>query len=146
MARRIEGKISAAPAAKRQKRRDDTAELKVQEVAAALEREKAKRVEPLSSSLMAPSAIETGADTLRPRAADVPPSEAQEEETAPDVEIPATEVFRFLQNYLLEVNFVGKVYIKKGTIYSYSGNLTFWVKESRQGGIPAMVIVTDRDA
>ena len=42
----------------------------------------------------------------------------------------------------MEVDFSGKVFIKQGTIYSYSGNLTFWVKEKRPEGEPALVIVT----
>ena len=42
----------------------------------------------------------------------------------------------------MEVNFSGKVFIKQGTIYSYTGNLTFWVKEKRPEGQPALVIVT----
>src|SRR4029453_13021703 len=36
----------------------------------------------------------------------------------------------------------GKVFIKQGTVYSYSGNLTFWVKDPRPGGNPALVIIT----
>jgi hypothetical protein len=50
--------------------------------------------------------------------------------------------FRFLENNLMEIDFSGKVFIKQGTIYSYSGNLTFWVKDKRPGGIPALVIIT----
>jgi uncharacterized protein (AIM24 family) len=42
----------------------------------------------------------------------------------------------------MEVDFSGKVFIKQGTIYSYSGNLTFWVKDKRAGARPALVIVT----
>jgi uncharacterized protein (AIM24 family) len=52
------------------------------------------------------------------------------------------EVFRGLGKGLIEVDFAGKVYIKQGTIYSYSGNLTFWVKDKRPGARPALVIVT----
>jgi uncharacterized protein (AIM24 family)/Tfp pilus assembly protein PilF len=55
---------------------------------------------------------------------------------------PATDIFRGLEKGLMEVDFAGKVFIKQGTIYSYSGNLTFWVKEKRPGGRPALVIVT----
>jgi uncharacterized protein (AIM24 family) len=40
------------------------------------------------------------------------------------------------------VDFSGKVFIKQGTIYSYSGNLTFWVKEKRPGGQATLVIIT----
>jgi hypothetical protein len=50
--------------------------------------------------------------------------------------------FRFVHSTLMEVVFSGKVFIKQGTIYSYSGNLTFWVKERRRSGFPALVIIT----
>ena len=52
------------------------------------------------------------------------------------------EPFRFLENNLMEVEFSGKVFIKQGTIYSYGGNLTFWVKDKRPGGQAALVIIT----
>jgi uncharacterized protein (AIM24 family) len=61
--------------------------------------------------------------------------------TRPDP-VPAREVFRGLEKGLMEVDFSGKVFIKQGTIYSYSGNLTFWVKDKRAGARPALVIVT----
>ena len=51
-------------------------------------------------------------------------------------------VFHSLGNNLVEVDFSGKVFIKQGTVYSYSGNLTFWVKDPRPGGNPALVIIT----
>jgi hypothetical protein len=50
--------------------------------------------------------------------------------------------FRFVHSNLMEIDFSGKVFIKQGTIYSYSGNLTFWVKERRRSGFPALVIIT----
>jgi Flp pilus assembly protein TadD/uncharacterized protein (AIM24 family) len=62
--------------------------------------------------------------------------------TDPVVRPPSAEIFRFLENNLMEIDFSGKVYLKQGTIYSYSGNLTFWVKEKRPEGSPALVIVT----
>jgi uncharacterized protein (AIM24 family) len=52
------------------------------------------------------------------------------------------DLFRYLENNLMEVNFSGKVFIKQGTIYSYSGNLTFWVKPQKQEGAPPLVIVS----
>ncbi len=52
------------------------------------------------------------------------------------------EIFRFLDNNLMEIDFSGKVFIKQGTIYSYGGNLTFWVKERRPGGHPPLVMIT----
>jgi uncharacterized protein (AIM24 family) len=62
--------------------------------------------------------------------------------TEPPIRRAPSEIFRFLENNLMEIDFSGKVYLKQGTIYSYSGNLTFWVKEKRPGGLPALVIVT----
>jgi len=52
------------------------------------------------------------------------------------------DIFRYLENNLMEVNFSGKVFIKQGTIYSYSGNLTFWVKPQREESVPPLVIVS----
>lgn len=53
------------------------------------------------------------------------------------------DTFRYLENNLMEVNFSGKVYIKQGTIYSYTGNLTFWVKPQREDeAVPPLVIVS----
>ncbi len=52
------------------------------------------------------------------------------------------EPFRVLQKNLMEITFSGKVFVKQGTIYSYTGNLTFWVKDKRPGDMPALVIVT----
>jgi uncharacterized protein (AIM24 family) len=52
------------------------------------------------------------------------------------------DLFRYLEENLMEVNFSGKVFIKQGTIYSYSGNLTFWVKPQRQEAVPPLVIVS----
>ena len=61
---------------------------------------------------------------------------------APPGPVAPREVFRGLEKGLMEVDFSGKVFIKQGTIYSYSGNLTFWVKDKRAGARPALVIVT----
>lgn len=71
--------------------------------------------------------------------AESPPGAAK---TDPLLRRPSGEIFRFLENNLMEVDFSGKVFLKQGTIYSYSGNLTFWVKDKRPGGLPALVIVT----
>jgi uncharacterized protein (AIM24 family) len=107
-----------------------------------------KTLLPVSPSLMAGDApARTG--TLR--------LQAQEEDTLPPgtkaraalaAAAPAAEpgnyreVFRGLGKGLMEVDFAGKVFIKQGTIYSYSGNLTFWVKDKRPGARAALVIVT----
>jgi uncharacterized protein (AIM24 family) len=55
---------------------------------------------------------------------------------------PASETFRLLQQNLLEANFSHKLFVRQGSIYSYSGNLTFWVKEKRPEGQAALVIVS----
>ncbi len=60
---------------------------------------------------------------------------------APPPELPR-EPFRGVEKGLVDVEVAGKVFIKQGTIYSYTGNLTFWVKEKRPGGRPALVMVT----
>jgi len=73
-------------------------------------------------------------------AASAPPPAVPTDRTLPGVSRP--ETFRFLQSNLMEIDFSGKVFIKPGTIYSYSGNLTFWVKDRRPGGSPALVIIT----
>jgi Flp pilus assembly protein TadD len=155
MVRRVEDKI-AAPV----KRRDDTAEFKAKEVHAALQNmatdlAPAKKVEPVSPRLMAEWVPRDGLtpgpkkdDTARFRRDTspfplTPPTSGApvSEHTAPvgTADIPH---FRLLGRGLLEVCFSGKVFIKQGTIYSYSGNLTFWVKEPRGDAPPPLVIVT----
>jgi tetratricopeptide (TPR) repeat protein len=153
----------------RKKKKDDTAELPKGEVQESLRRRAAERAEPalvpdktlqpLSEFLMAegapkPALTDTARfrlreqlheDTLPPkRFPDVisfPEREREaSEKTAPLLRRP--EIFRFLENNLMEIDFSGKVYIKQGTIYSYSGNLTFWVKDKRPGGLPTLVIIT----
>jgi Tfp pilus assembly protein PilF/uncharacterized protein (AIM24 family) len=115
----------------------------------------AKTVEAVSAKLMAASGkpmdlsetarFQVFDDTLppgqrrRPPTPATPPAESEDPGTAPPS---APEVFRALERGLLEVDFSGKVFIKQGTIYSYSGNLTFWVKDRRAEGRPALVIVT----
>jgi len=114
-----------------------------------------KTVEPVSPTLMAentptpPSLSETARfqifdDTLPPGRKPRGPVKTTAPDTAtPNIApSPEHEVFRTLEKGLLEVDFSGKVFIKQGTIYSYSGNLTFWVKERRAEGRPALVIVT----
>jgi len=111
----------------------------------------AKAIRPISPSLMAGDGPLPGVsgtvrldrhdDTLPPgsraRAAAAPPPAADWTEARP-----SREVFRGLEKGLMEVDFSGKVFLKQGTIYSYSGNLTFWVKDKRPGARPALVIVT----
>ena len=157
MVRRVEDKLAAgaplrktAPSAssgpetrppRPAKRPDDTAEFKAQEIQDSLRRRAeaagfgpAKSIGPVSDVLMAEGARRTTADTLPGLG---PPSLPP---LAPGGRKPGP--FRFLENNLMEVDFSGKVFIKQGTIYSYSGNLTFWVKDKRPGGQPALVIIT----
>ena len=120
----------------------------------------AKTLRPVSPSLMAEDGPLSGLsetarfrvsdDTLPPGtqaqpapapAAGDPPHRWRPGPTPPDP-VAAHEVFRGLEKGLMEVDFSGKVFIKQGTIYSYSGNLTFWVKDKRAGARPALVIVT----
>ena len=121
----------------------------------------AKTMRPVSPSLMAedgppPPLSETARfqvtdDTLPPgsraRTATEPALQAPAVSAAPSAParpnaVAEREVFRGLEKGLMEVDFSGKVFIKQGTIYSYSGNLTFWVKDKRPGARPALVIVT----
>ena len=121
----------------------------------------AKTLRPVSPSLMAengplPGLSETArfhvsVDTLplrtRGQPALAPAAGASAASVAPPAPkrpdpVAAREVFRGLEKGLMEVDFSGKVFIKQGTIYSYSGNLTFWVKDKRAGARPALVIVT----
>jgi uncharacterized protein (AIM24 family) len=66
------------------------------------------------------------------------PPERRHEITAPV----ATPRFRMIGRSLIEANFSGKLFIKQGTIYSYSGALTFWVKQPRGEAPAPLVIVT----
>ena len=75
------------------------------------------------------SSPQPGTLAQRPAPADAPPD-------------PPREPFRAVEKGLVDVEVAGKVFIKQGTIYSYTGNLTFWVKERRPGGRAALVIVT----
>jgi len=66
----------------------------------------------------------------------------EDSSTAQTLPPTARHGFRALDNNLMEVEFSGKVYVKQGTIYSYGGNLTFWVKDKRPDGHAALVIIT----
>jgi len=168
MVRRVEDKIAATGPRTRPAvaagavRRDDTAEFKAREVQDKVRRKAeeavlpTKTVGPVSDRILADGAPRSTADTARfqapslpdppgrfpevisfPKGAAVLPTSGQ---TLPPR--PTSETFRFLENRLMEVDVSGKVFIKQGTIYSYSGNLTFWVKDPRPGGHPALVIIT----
>jgi uncharacterized protein (AIM24 family) len=113
----------------------------------------AKAIRPVSPSLMAGDGpLPTVAATVRLQMEDdtLPPGTKARAAAAalasppPDraEAAPSRDVFRGLGKGLMEVDFSGKVFIKLGTIYSYSGNLTFWVKDKRPGARPSLVIVT----
>ena len=68
----------------------------------------------------------------------LPPTRPPAVNTAPV----ALQRFRMVGRGLIEADFSGKLFIKQGTIYSYSGNLTFWVKEPRADTPAPLVIVT----
>ena len=172
MVRRVEDKIAAAGPSPRPPsppktspvRRDDTAEYKTGEIQDSLKRRAeepsvpTRPLQPVSDVLMADSApghVTSDTARFRPYESTLPPTAAGPEiirfpqrepsaatdRTAPAIPRPP-ETFRFLENNLMEINFSGKVFIKQGTIYSYSGTLTFWVKDKRPGGTPALVIIT----
>jgi tetratricopeptide (TPR) repeat protein len=117
-----------------------------------------KTVQPVSPTLMAgdsplPGLRETRRfqgyddyddDTLPPgmRAVSAAAARAAAAPQEPRPGAPPREAFRALEKGLMEIEFSGKVYIKQGTIYSYTGNLTFWVKDKRPGARPSLVIVT----
>jgi uncharacterized protein (AIM24 family) len=78
----------------------------------------------------------------RAAAAPAPDPRSAAPASEPRPPAPARDAFRGLEKGLMEIEFSGKVYIKQGTIYSYSGNLTFWVKDKRPGARPSLIIVT----
>jgi len=163
MVRRIEDRMAATvppvrPQAAPAPKKDDTAEFKLSAVREAIQKQAEdegsllspqKPILPVSSALLAEGAsIPDGPpsdSTLPPqsvRRSDVSSRPPLADRTLPASLSPRPEPFRFLENNLLEVDFSGKVFIKQGTIYSYSGNLTFWVKEKRPGGQATLVIIT----
>ena len=142
---------------------DDTAEFLAKDVARGLEEMENtlppnKTLRPVSDTLLSPKAPKRDLDTDTARFrippgmtaaasaaasasaefATVVPSKPGEHTLPPR----GPEPFRFLENNLMEIDFSGKVFIKQGTIYSYGGNLTFWVKDRRPGGQAALVIIT----
>jgi uncharacterized protein (AIM24 family) len=143
---------------------DDTAEFLAQEVARGLEDIENtlppnKTLRPVSETLLSSSAPKRNLDTdtarfrvppgiasamgAGPAVISFPAGASEKEQTLPpSVPSRRAESFRFLENNLMEIDFSGKVFIKQGTIYSYGGNLTFWVKDRRPGGQPALVIIT----
>jgi uncharacterized protein (AIM24 family) len=151
------------PAPRSKPRRDDTAEFKASEIREALRHPPPdldvapKPIRAVSASLLteerppaasAPARLPgLTADTgtrlapTPPAAAPLPPPQPP---SLPSPSLLASETFRFLEPHVLQVDFAGKIFIKQGTIYSYSGDLTFWVKDRRPGSLPALVIITGR--
>jgi uncharacterized protein (AIM24 family) len=167
MVRRIEDRMAATVPVKptpapNASKRDDTAEFKGSAIRESIRQRveddgallsPPKKVLPVSAALLAeraptpapddPSFDNTIPPQSRRRAAEGEPSSPPAaDRTLPASAAPRPEPFRFLENNLLEIDFSGKVFIKQGTIYSYSGNLTFWVKEKRPGSQATLVIIT----
>lgn len=161
MVRRVEDKIAAGSPSSRgagvlgsSPPTDDTAEFNARDVREALRRRNedtlapGRPLQPVSDTLLAngaPKPVRT--DTARFRlagaaaaaAAATAPADSPTAQTLPPM---PRHGFRALENNLMEVEFAGKIFIKQGTIYSYGGNLTFWVKDKRPGGHSALVIIT----
>jgi uncharacterized protein (AIM24 family) len=143
---------------------DDTAEFLANDVARGLEEMENtlppnKTLRPVSDILLSHNAPRRSLDTDTARfrippgmlSAPMAPASAGAEAAPPattgrpgERTLPPrrAESFRFLENNLMEIEVLSKVFIKQGTIYSYGGNLTFWVKDRRPGGQPALVIIT----
>ena len=160
MVRRVEDKIAATSPSRpggvlaSSPAPDDTAEFNARDVREALRRRHedtlapGRPLQPVSDSLLADGArkpVRTDTARFRLSGAAGPAAAsplANDSPTAQTLPPGPRHGFRALDNNLMEVEFSGKVYIKQGTIYSYGGNLTFWVKDKRPGGHAALVIVT----
>jgi uncharacterized protein (AIM24 family) len=110
-------------------------------------RSRSRRSEDQTLRLKAPPIIAGGVGEPAPGTAPGEPTSVKDddEDRAPHLYSQLRrrdDSFRYLENNLMEVTFSGKVFIKQGTIYSYSGNLTFWVKPQREEAAPALVIVS----
>lgn len=154
MVRRVESKIAQAQPHRTQPRAQrkpevDTAEFKLRDIqdavrARASEAElPGKALQPVSSVLMANGAPMLPSDPSSVTAPMAVPSFASlpGSRAASDPGL-RSHVFRSLEHNLMEIAVSGRVFIKMGTIYSYSGNLTFWVKDRRPGGHAALVMIT----
>jgi tetratricopeptide (TPR) repeat protein/uncharacterized protein (AIM24 family) len=170
LVRRVQDKLAAGSTDRTSPalpvRTDDTAEFNAREVHEAFRRHEEEEkhgavlspprpLEPVSPGLLAegapgggPAAVPSGQpasgsgrllsfparDTAPPAPlAPAPPAEARRT---------GREVFHVIERHLMEINLSGRVFIKAGTIYSYGGNLTFWVKDQRRGPHPALVMIT----
>ena len=156
MVRRVEDKIAAASPVRpggvlASSAPDDTAEFNARDVREALRRRAedtlapGRPLQPVSDSLLAegaPKPVRTDTARFRLSAASAAAALPEDSSTAQTLPPTARHGFRALDNNLMEVEFSGKVYVKQGTIYSYGGNLTFWVKDKRPDGHAALVIIT----
>jgi len=157
MVRRVEDKIAANSSTRAggmlasSPATDDTAEFNARDVREALRRRTEdtlappRPLQPLSDSLLAegaPKKVRTDTNRFRLSAASAAVAGGNDPSTAQTLPPMSGQGFRALDNNLMEVEFAGKVFVKQGTIYSYGGNLTFWVKEKRPGGHAALVIIT----
>lgn len=108
-----------------------------------------RRLRPLSSNLLARDTA-GGPETARfypvgdPRSGSAPADIVSVLAGGATRRARPSESFRVLRSGLMEVAFSGKLFIKPGTIYSYSGQLTFWVKEQRTERRSPLVIVTGK--
>lgn len=131
---------ATAPDAAGRARRDDTARVRDADVRTALRQDREAdvrddtlpgvRVEPVGRPLLAddaPARVTSDTARFRLQGSPAPP-----------------ETFRALENALVEVDVAERVFIRPGTLYSYSGAFTFWVKERRPGGHPALAIATGK--
>ncbi len=154
MIQRIEGKLAAVkpkPGPRHRRPEDDTAEFKTDEVRRAIQQPPPdlaltppKTLGPVSEVVLAARA-RTELEVPEDGGAPPPPSDASVQSSAKASEgARQDQTFRFLEPHLLEVDFSGKVFIKQGTVYSYSGDLTFWVKDRRQDAPAPLVIITGR--
>lgn len=168
MVRRVEDKLAAtrpvagalsapSPASASLAPPTDTARYRADEVRDAIRRAEQAlanaRLRPVGEPVLAGDAARSPtSETARFRVGDVtlpgtrpidPPSAGASEPGTQPVRL-ASERFRLLENALLEVSVETRVFIKPGTVYSYLGALTFWVKERRGAGHSALAIVTGK--
>jgi Flp pilus assembly protein TadD/uncharacterized protein (AIM24 family) len=161
MVRRVEGKLgtaapkSSAPAVPagagaRPQTTDDTAEFRSGEVRTIDPRAERRQLKPVGPGVLAEKARKDS-DTARFRLPGYPPRSDPgpapatlpgPEQRSPDAA--KDSPFRLLESSFLEATVAGKLFAKQGTVYSYGGDLTFWVKERRPGGQSALVIITGK--
>jgi len=160
MVRRVEGKLgTSAPKSSASappvgadagaQTENDTAEFRSGEIARAIDpKTDRRRLRPVGPGVLAETARKD-TDTARFK---LPRFQADSKPETPAVTAPDQErtdpdeakgsPFRLLESSFLEASVSGKLFAKQGTVYSYGGDLTFWVKDRRPGGRSALVIIT----